>query len=193
MAQDALLVIVSAMFFSGNLAALLDGRFSSVFFAAEQGVLVALYLTRRPSAVTSRRFRDWVVAVGAWLPLVLRPADAGATPLAGSGIVVQMIGLSLTLVALSYLGKSFGVVAANRGLKVGGLYGLVRHPIYFSHFITTTGFLMANLTLYNAAVLALFTVCQIMRIEAEERVLTETADYAAYKARVRWRLIPGLY
>jgi protein-S-isoprenylcysteine O-methyltransferase Ste14 len=85
------------------------------------------------------------------------------------------------------------VVAANRGLKVGGPYRLVRHPIYFSHFITTTGFLSANFNLYNAAILALFAVCQIMRIEAEERVLTDTADYSAYKARVRWRLIPGLY
>jgi len=192
-AQDVLLVVVSAVFFYANLSALLAGQLSSVFFAAEQGLLVVLYLTRRRSSVTSPRFRDWAFAAGTWLPLLLRPTNAG-TPMAQSlGVVVQLLGLSLTLVAFSYLGRSFGVVAANRGLKVGGPYRLVRHPIYFCHFVTTTGFLVANFGFYNAGILALFVVCQVMRIQAEERVLTETADYTAYKARVPWRLVPGLY
>jgi protein-S-isoprenylcysteine O-methyltransferase Ste14 len=34
---------------------------------------------------------------------------------------------------------------------------------------------------------------QLLRIRAEERLLRETAGYADYAARVRWRLVPGLY
>ena len=55
------------------------------------------------------------------------------------------------------------------------------------------GFLVANPSVLNAALLVLTTACQLMRIRAEERILTETADYAEYRARVRWRLVPGLY
>jgi protein-S-isoprenylcysteine O-methyltransferase Ste14 len=96
-------------------------------------------------------------------------------------------------VGFFYLGRSFGVVAANRGLKVNGPYRLVRHPIYFAHFVTTSGFLVANFSPWNAALFAVFAVCQVARIWAEERVLSATADYAAYSAQVRWRLIPGLF
>lgn len=190
--QDALLISVSAFFFFVHATRIAEGRFTSLPFAIEQALLVGMFLTRRRSQATSTRPFDWVVAVGGWLPLLMRPQDgAGTTELIGTA--VQLGGLVAASVGFCYLGRSFGVVAANRGLKVNGPYRLVRHPIYFAHFVTTSGFLVANFSGWNAALFAFFVACQVARIQAEERVLSDTADYAAYRARVRWRLLPGVF
>lgn len=194
MVQDASLVCISAVFFYAHgVHAYQTHNPSNVFFALEQGLLVFMFLTRRRSQATSPRPWDWVVAtLGGWLPLAMRPHESGGfLEIYGTGI--QIVGLSCVLVSFLTLGKSFGVVAANRGLKVGGPYRFVRHPIYFSHSITLLGFVIANLWWYNTALIVAITVFQVFRISAEERVLTETGDYAAYKERVRWRLVPGLY
>jgi len=194
MVQDAALVCISAVFFYAHgVHAYQSHNPSNVFFALEQGLLVFMFLTRRRSQATSQRPWDWVVAtLGGWLPLAMRPHESGGLlELYGTGI--QIVGLTCVIVSFLTLGKSFGVVAANRGLKVGGPYRFVRHPIYFSHSITLLGFVIANLWWYNIALIVAITAFQVFRIAAEERVLTETGDYAAYKARVRWRLLPGLY
>ncbi|MEO8538766.1 MAG: isoprenylcysteine carboxylmethyltransferase family protein [bacterium] len=192
--QDALLVCTSALFFYVHgLHAYQTHTASSVFFAAEQGLLVWMFLTRRRSQATSQRPWDWVVATfGGWLPLAMQPHDSGGF-LQFYGVGMQMLGLTCVIVSFSTLGRSFGVVAANRGLKVGGPYRFVRHPIYFSHSVTLLGFVIANLYWFNISILIAITVFQVLRIAAEERILTETSDYAAYKERVRWRLVPGLY
>ena len=194
MVQDAALVCISGLFFYVHgLHAYQTHNLSNVFFAAEQGLLVFMFLTRRRSQATSQRPWDWVVAtLGGWLPLAMRPHDSGGfLELYGSGI--QVLGLTCVIISFLTLGKSFGVVAANRGLKVGGPYRFVRHPIYFSHSITMLGFVIANLWWYNIALIITITVFQVLRIAAEERILTATSDYASYKERVRWRLLPGLY
>jgi protein-S-isoprenylcysteine O-methyltransferase Ste14 len=194
MTQDAALVVVSAIFFyvQGSYA-LRTHNPSNAFFAAEQGLLVWMFLTRRRSHATSQRPVDWVVAtLGGWLPLVMRPhSTGGLVEWWGTGI--QMMGLLCVIVSFSTLGRSFGVVAANRGLKVGGPYRFVRHPIYFSHSITILGFVIANLWWFNISVFIAVTLFQVLRIAAEERILTETSEYASYKERVRWRLLPGIY
>jgi protein-S-isoprenylcysteine O-methyltransferase Ste14 len=123
----------------------------------------------------------------------MRPADGTWADLGAAGVALQVLGGCFTLVAFCYLGRSFGVVAANRGLKVSGPYRFVRHPIYASHTLTTGGFLLANFSPINAALFLVITAAQIARIEAEERLLTATASYGDYRGRVRWRLLPGLY
>ncbi|HEX6029788.1 MAG TPA: isoprenylcysteine carboxylmethyltransferase family protein [Tepidiformaceae bacterium] len=193
MVQDALLVVVSALFFYAHARNAIDGRLTSVGFAVEQGLLVVMFLTRRRSFATSTRPFDWVVAAGGWLPLLMRPADSPTTWAALMGSSLQILGLVGTCTAFLYLGKSFGVVAANRGLKVSGPYRFVRHPIYLTHTITAMGFVLANFTPINLGILVALTACQVLRLKAEERILTETDEYAAYAARVRWRLVPGLF
>jgi protein-S-isoprenylcysteine O-methyltransferase Ste14 len=192
MAQDAALVVVAALFAYGQTLAVLDGNSLNLGFAFEQAILVTLFLVRRRSRATSRRPFDWIVAAGGWLPLLARPAEIDG-PWAVAGAIVQVGGLGFACAAILSLGRSFGVVAANRGLKVGGMYRFVRHPIYLAHVLTFTGFLMANPSLLNAALYVLTTTCHLLRIRAEERVLEATSDYAAYRQQVRWRLVPGLF
>ncbi len=194
MTQDAALVFISAVFFYAHgTHAYHSHNLSNIFFALEQGLLVWMFLTRRRSQATSQRPWDWVVAtLGGWLPLVMRPHESGGMlELYGSGI--QVVGLTCVIVSFCTLGRSFGVVAANRGLKVGGPYRFVRHPIYFSHSITLMGFVIANLWWFNIVLVLAITLFQVLRINAEERILTATSDYKTYKEHVRWRLLPGLY
>jgi protein-S-isoprenylcysteine O-methyltransferase Ste14 len=193
LAQDALLIVVSTAFFTAHAQSAMDGRWTSLGFAIEQALLVGIFLTRRRSIATSTRPFDWLIAAGGWLSLLARPADAPGEWAASLGIGIQTVGLVLTIIGFAYLGRSFGVVAANRGLKVGGPYRFVRHPIYLSHTLTTTGFVLANFSAWNVGVLVLLTACQVLRMNAEERVLTESGPYADYAKRVRWRLVPGLY
>ncbi len=193
--QDSVLVVVTAFFFYAHVEHVIVNQvFTSIPFALEQGFLVGIFLTRRRSENTSTRPIDWVFAtLGGWLPLLFQVQGDVATSMGIAGTTLQMVGLGLSLVGFLYLGKSFGIVAANRGLKVNGPYRFVRHPIYCAHFITISGFLIANMSGINLAIYLVASSAQLMRIRAEERVLTETGDYAAYKSRVRWRIMPGLF
>ena len=52
------------------------------------------------------------------------------------------------------LGRSFGIVAANRGVVSSGPYRLVRHPIYLGYLVTHAGFLLSNMSARNVLVYA---------------------------------------
>jgi protein-S-isoprenylcysteine O-methyltransferase Ste14 len=75
-----------------------------------------------------------------------------------------------------------------------GLYGIVRHPMYS---VTLVLFLAMPLVLGSVFSLIIFLVYPILiakRIGNEERVLTaELEGYAAYKEKVRWRLLPFIW
>ncbi len=194
LAQDATLVVLSGIFVWVHGGAVLEGSWKNAPFALQQLILLVLFLTRRRSSATSPRPWDWfVAAVGGWLPLAYRPEPAGSSLAAQAGTVLQVLGVSLAALAILYLGRSFGIVAANRGLKTGGPYRLVRHPIYAAHLLSGLGFLVANASPYNGALFATVLWAQLMRIQAEERFLGTLQEYRAYMAAVRWRLLPFLY
>jgi protein-S-isoprenylcysteine O-methyltransferase Ste14 len=102
-------------------------------------------------------------------------------------------GFLLQVAAKLTLRRSFGVVAANRGVKASGPYRLVRHPMYAGYILTQLGFLLAAPVLWNLLVYAVLWSFQVLRIRAEERVLRQDPAYQALAGQVRWRLIPGLY
>ena len=192
--QDAALICVSALFlYAHGTHALATGRATNIFFALEQALLVGMFLTRRRTNTTSQRPWDWfTAAVGGWLALSMRPQEIGGS-IETVGVVLQCAGLFLVIICFLTIGKSFGVVAANRGLKVHGPYRVVRHPIYFSHSLTQLGFVVANPWWPNFVIFAIVLVFQVLRMQAEERVLTGTSDYATYKSQVRWRILPGVH
>ena len=110
------------------------------------------------------------------------------------GASLQAAGMAWQFTAKIFLGRSFGLLPAQRGLVMAGPYRVVRHPIYFGYLIGHIGFLMVNFSWRNAAVLALLYVAQVVRIRREEAVLAaSSADYRGYQRRVRWRLLPGVY
>ena len=110
------------------------------------------------------------------------------------GVGLQLASMAWQFTAKVFLGRSFGLLPAQRGLVMSGPYRLVRHPIYFGYLIGHVGFLLANFSWRNAAVLAVLYVAQVIRIRREEAVLAATSgDYQRYQQRVRWRLLPLVY
>lgn len=92
------------------------------------------------------------------------------------------------------LGRSFGLLPAQRGLVTAGPYRFIRHPIYFGYLIGHIGMLLVNFSVQNALVISLLYVAQIIRIQREESILVKNdSGYAEYQQRVRWRLIPFVY
>jgi methanethiol S-methyltransferase len=74
-----------------------------------------------------------------------------------------------------------------------GAYGFVRHPIYFGWFVVVWCAPVMNGTrLVFAAVSCLYL---LLAVPFEERDLRRTFGpaYERYAARVRWRVLPGLF
>lgn len=171
------------------------GRLTGIILAAQASVLVVLYVCRRRPSVVSRRPADWITAtVGTFGLLLLRPG--GSTSLGAHDSLytgLQMVGVSLSVWCVLHLGRSFGVVAANRGVRSSGPYRFVRHPMYASYLLIELGYLLSAWSPANAAVITIVWAAQLLRAFAEERVLLADASYRRYAARVRWRLVPGVF
>jgi protein-S-isoprenylcysteine O-methyltransferase Ste14 len=154
---------------------------------------VGLLIVRRRPRLTTRSPLAWAVAgAGSFSILLVRPARGSALPLATTQ-TVQLLGFALALASLVTLGRSFGIVAANRGIRTIGPYRLVRHPLYASYAVAEVGYVLENPTLRNALMVAVATFFQLLRVQQEEHVLAADPDYARYARSVRFRLVPGIF
>lgn len=157
-----------------------------------QATIVGLAIVRREVRTSDQRPVAFAAGwAGTVLPLLLRPTASGDDLLIGQAL--QVTGLILQLVALVSLGRSFGVVAADRGIKTGGAYRLVRHPIYAAYLITDVGFVTSHPTLANFAAISAAAATQVIRIWFEERHLSENPAYEEFRRIRRWRLVPGIW
>jgi protein-S-isoprenylcysteine O-methyltransferase Ste14 len=171
------------------------GGVVNLLLLASEGLLIFFLLIRRPSREVSRRPGEWLLALAATCtPLLATPAPTSLALLPPAvGAAFFLVGMAVQLFAKVVLGRSFGVVPAHRGLKTAGPYRLVRHPMYAGYLVTHLAFLALNPTLWNLAVYGFAFSLQIPRLLAEERLLSRDDSYRAYQARVRYRLIPGLF
>jgi protein-S-isoprenylcysteine O-methyltransferase Ste14 len=150
-----------------------------------------LFIARRAATAETDSLPLWLLAVaGTACPLLLRPSDGAGFLVIGS--VVQITGIVLIACGLSSLRRSFAVVPANRGIRDGGLYRIVRHPIYFSELVALLGAVLVNPSVVNWAIWVCECGLQYARARAEENFLSSDPVYRAYRERVRHRLIPGL-
>jgi len=169
------------------------GKWTSLLWLVSEGMVVLLLVFRRESRRLSRRPWDWLVALGgSFAVLLVRPTAAAVAP-ESVGVALLLAGTVFEVYGKVYLGRSFGIVAADRGIVVGGPYRIVRHPIYLGYLVTHVGFLLANWSSRNIAIYIIEYCFQVARILSEERLLKEDDGYRAYCERVRCRLIPGVF
>lgn len=169
-----------------NLDAILKGGDALDLSRLVYYTLIAyLFVRRRPATRKGAWWENILAWGGALLPMVgLRSAAGGWIVL---GLLVQGLALLAMILALASLGRSFGVAPADRGLVRRGLYQQVRHPLYAAELWFLVGYLIANPSWRNLAVLVISVGIHIIRILREEKILSGYTDYAN---EVRWRLLP---
>jgi protein-S-isoprenylcysteine O-methyltransferase Ste14 len=170
------------------------GRITGLLLLASETLVVVLTVLRRSTAVVDRSARARVLTALSMLgPVLVRPA--GVAPLAPEAVTVlfSACGLLVVIGGKLSLGRSFGLMPANRGIVCSGLYRVVRHPIYLGYLLTHAGFAAANPTPWNAIMLAGADVALMWRAVCEERTLQQDEAYCAYRRTVRWRVVPGVF
>jgi protein-S-isoprenylcysteine O-methyltransferase Ste14 len=133
-----------------------------------------------------------IALVGTTAGLLVQPGGDNLGP-AWAGGLIMLIGGLLSIAAKVSLNRSFGLTAANRGIKRDGPYRFMRHPMYAGYMITQAGFFLANPTGWNLSVYAIAWGVQILRILAEEKVLNQDETYREYAGAVPFRLVPGVF
>jgi hypothetical protein len=78
-------------------------------------------------------------------------------------------------------------------LVTTGLYGVVRHPLYFGWMMLV--FAAPHMTMTRLTFAVLSTSYLAIAIPFEERALIRVfgTQYREYQRRVRWRMLPGVY
>lgn len=156
--------------------------------------LLLVMLARRASIRDMAPLTVVATMYAAFFFVLLDPKETTRLLPEWGGVVLQTVGTLWQFSSKAFLGRSFGLLPAQRGLVMSGPYRVVRHPIYLGYLIGHVGFLCANFSWRNAAVLALLYVAQVHRIQREEAVLAaDSPEYRGYQQRVRWRLLPFVY
>jgi isoprenylcysteine carboxyl methyltransferase (ICMT) family protein YpbQ len=126
------------------------------------------------------------------LPCFMRPIGRSTGVLATVGLIFELGGVMLTQVARVYMGRSFGILPANRGIVSKGPFRWVRHPIYFGWLVLSIGYAMSYTNPCNVILIVATLPFMVWRIDQEEAHLSADPDYRGYVGRVRYRLLPGL-
>jgi protein-S-isoprenylcysteine O-methyltransferase Ste14 len=159
-----------------------------------ESLAVFLILTRRFATTASMRPLDWALSLAAVnAPLLVVPAAASALIPEQIATILMVAGMIIQIAAKAALGRSFGLIPANRGIRTKGPYRFVRHPMYAGYTITHIGFLLGFPSLQNSLLyFATFSI-EVIRLFREEAILKRDPHYRAYAARVRYRLLPGIF
>ena len=170
------------------------GRITGLLLLVSEALVIVLTVIRRPAHIVDRSVRAAVVtAISVVGPPLLLPSDAGGLVPDVVTAAASALGLAFVVLGKLTLGRSFGLVPANRGVVIRGPYALVRHPIYSGYLITHFSFLVAHPSWWNAVVIGIADTALILRALIEERVLNGDAEYQAYCRRVEWHLVPGVF
>ena len=156
-------------------------------------VTLAIYLGARPSSqsrVTFTAITSTLAATFFFYFVILRQG-AVLAPLWLTASL-QIFAVLWQIASKLSLGRSFGLLPANRGIVTRGTYRLVRHPIYFGYFLGHASFLAASFTWYNLWLMSGLYFFQFLRIKEEEELLRSDPVYRAYMARTKYLLIPGI-
>jgi protein-S-isoprenylcysteine O-methyltransferase Ste14 len=188
--------------------------FLAAFFVP--AALVGVYLARHDPALMQRRLRGGpqaeketaqkiimiVITIGFAGLLVVPAFDHrfgwSSMPLflVIVGDVMVIAGFYVTF--LVYRENSFTSatieIAPDQRVITAGPYAHLRHPQYAGSLLYLIGMPLALGSFWGLLVFAAMVPALIWRIFDEERLLArELPGYRDYQARVRWRLIPGIF
>jgi len=163
----------------------------NLLLAVSEVFTVLLVLIRKPGQMASAPYVWAVAVVGTCAPLFVMPEGAIIIPPA-TGASVMFAGLLISLSAKLFLNRSFGIVAANRGVKSRGPSGWYATRCISAISLPKQASLLLSMSVWNVAVYSIGWIALLLRIDAEEAFLSKDAQYRNYAQAVRYRLIPGI-
>jgi len=189
-------IIVLFSFMAVRLGAdfLQTARLTNLLLLISEMLVVALTVLRRTAAAVDRSMRARLLTTMSLLgPPLVQPVHV--SPMLGQAFTVtaSVIGLGIVIAGKVTLGRSFGLMPANRGVVCTGIYRVVRHPIYLGYLITHVAFVFANPSAWNLSVLLIGDAALLLRAVCEEQTLARDTRYQEYQQFVRWRVCPGLF
>jgi protein-S-isoprenylcysteine O-methyltransferase Ste14 len=168
-----------------------NGDWSLLLFCASETLVALLFVLRSEPIDVSKSPFDWILAIAStFSPFAFAPVGSDLVPFARMLIVA---GVCIQIAGLLSLNRSFGLVAARRQVKTGGMYKLVRHPLYASYMISYVGYVLTNSSNSNVLVCLIATTLLIFRMLREERFLSQDATYRIYMRQVKYRVLPMVF
>jgi protein-S-isoprenylcysteine O-methyltransferase Ste14 len=192
---NILIALVFAVFLSRSVQFFIrTGSVVGLGLVSFNTIAVACLLTRRRQTALTPSIQNWILApLAVFMPLLLRPMESASWASSVISSVGQCIGLAVMLASVAALNRSLGILAANRGIKTGGPYGWVRHPLYAGEIVFFTSFLIAHWNSLNALIVFTMILLQLVRSVQEEALLARDEQYVRYRAAVPYRLVPGVF
>jgi protein-S-isoprenylcysteine O-methyltransferase Ste14 len=193
-ARAAIVVLFSLMAVRFGADFFATGRVTGLLLLVSEMLVVVLTVVRRSAAAVDRSIRARLLTTVSMLgPPLLQPAQVAALLPQSATVAASIVGLGIVIAGKVTLGRSFGLMPANRGIVSSGVYRVVRHPIYLGYLITHTAFLLATPSAWNIAALVAADAALLLRAVCEEQTLSRDSQYREYQQIVRWRVCPGLF
>lgn len=179
----------------GSLSEPWPSLLSSLCLASFYILLGLLVMTRPPAKAHADGLLPRVAAfVGTYMPWTIGffgETDKALPNLAST--VCVLAGMTMMLVTIRHLGKSFSLVPQARSVVQTGPYRWIKHPLYLAEEIVIFGVVLKSLSPLTLSLFVLHIAVQVCRIRYEEDLLRRNCpEYAAYEAS-RWRLIPYVW
>lgn len=170
------------------------GRVTGVLMLISELLVVALTIVRRRPVEVDRSWDARLVTLLSVAgPPLLRPVADGGLVSDAVTATVSAAGLVVIIAGKFTLGRSFGLMPANRGIVSSGIYRMLRHPIYAGYVVCHLAFLAAHPTARNLIVFIAADAALLVRSLYEERTLRHDLDYMRYCETVKWRVVPGIF
>ena len=193
-ARAVIIVLFSMMAIRFGADFLSTGRVTGLLLLVSEGLVVVLTVMRRSAVTVDRSTRARLLTTLSVLgPPLLQPAHVAALLPQSWTVAASAVGLAIVIAGKITLGRSFGLMPANRGVVSSGVYRIVRHPIYLGYLITHAAFLVATPSAWNIAALLAADAALLARAVCEEQTLARDERYRAYQQIVRWRVCPGVF
>jgi protein-S-isoprenylcysteine O-methyltransferase Ste14 len=190
---------------AGGVTALLVDSGLFTLFALHHSVFARDFAKRRFGSLSPQAIRSVYVYAASLLLIIV---CVGWRPIGGDlyraygvrevvHIVVQLAGIWCIARAVAKIDplELAGIRPESQrgGLQTSGVYGWVRHPLYFGWVLAVFG--TPHMTGDRLAFAVLTTLYLIAAVPLEERSLRRSfgADYARYARDVKWRMIPFIY
>jgi protein-S-isoprenylcysteine O-methyltransferase Ste14 len=153
-----------------------------------------LFLIRYKELKRSPYLLGYIVALASTLYVYLYDFSYTSYPsLTGVGELITLLGSILSLIAISSLGKYFGILPIMRGIQTDYIYRFVRHPIYASYILMDIGIVFSYFSTFNMSLFVLAILLFVIRIYYEENLLRNHHVYMEYSNKVKVRLFPYIY